>query len=241
MNVNFLGDIGLFRKFEEVNIDPFREISLPGADFSIGNFEFMVPENRQPFFYDVRENYSCSPAYLRSLSMSSFRGMSLANNHCLDYGPAGLKFPARQLEKKNITVFGYSQGPAFISQHLQTAYQLAVIGFVKHGRWSREKNGFGPDPYEAEKIIARSGRWETFHHVIVFPHWGTELVEIPDQADMVNARKFIDAGATLVVGHHPHICQGIEKYKAGFDCLQPREFYLYPHRRTWIQRKRSEP
>ena len=239
MKVNFLGDIGLFRKFEVVNIDPFLEISLPGADFSIGNFEFMVPENRQPFFYDVRENYSCSPAYLRSLSMSSFRGMSLANNHCLDYGPEGLKYTARLLEEHGITVFGYSPRPGYhTAAFTEGDVSLGVIGFVKHGRWNREKHGFGPDPYDPEEICRTvRAMKETFHHVIVFPHWGTELVEIPNQADVVAARSFIDAGASAVIGHHPHICQGIEEYGGGVIAYSLGSFIYIPEEELGYSKK----
>ena len=50
MKINFVGDIGLFRKYEDLNIDPFREIVLPEADLNIGNFEFVIPDSRKKSF-----------------------------------------------------------------------------------------------------------------------------------------------------------------------------------------------
>ena len=48
------------------------------------------------------------------------------------------------------------------------------------------------------------------HHVIVSPHWGEERFLIPSPEQMEQARRLIDAGASTVVGHHPHVVQGLE-------------------------------
>jgi hypothetical protein len=64
--------------------------------------------------------------------------------------------------------------------------------------------------------------------VVVFLHWETENVFYPSPKQIKLAHKLIDHGATLILGHHPHVLQGIEKYKNGliayslgnfqFDC-----------------------
>jgi len=51
--------------------------------------------------------------------------------------------------------------------------------------------------------------------VVVILHWGTELAEAPDHAQRAFARALIDAGVDAVIGHHPHVLQGIEKYRNG--------------------------
>ncbi|NJK87716.1 MAG: hypothetical protein HC906_18815 [Bacteroidales bacterium] len=111
--INFLGDIGLFRRYEKLNIDPFSGIQLPQADYSIGNFEFIVSKNRNKNFYDVQEKYSCSFSYAEKLNLNVFSGFSLANNHCLDYGLNGAldtidllqrkKFPASVFQPATVT------------------------------------------------------------------------------------------------------------------------------------------
>ena len=54
MRINFVGDIGVFRRYEELNIDPFSEIILPESDLNVGNFEFMASKEKK-FFYDVQD------------------------------------------------------------------------------------------------------------------------------------------------------------------------------------------
>ncbi len=230
MKVNFLGDIGVFKKFEDLGIDPFKEVRLPDADMNIGNFEFIVAENPVPFFYDVQKRYSCSSAYLKNLKIEMFSGLSLANNHCLDYGPEGVQDTLGILEDKGITVFGYSHGEDYsVGAFEKDGIRLALIGCVKAGRWSREKHGFGPDSYDPVKIIEEIQKLkETFDHIVVFPHWGTELVEIPDHSDTVNAKLFLDSGASAVIGHHPHISQGIESYRDGIIAYSLGSFIYIP-------------
>ena len=51
--------------------------------------------------------------------------------------------------------------------------------------------------------------------MIVVLHWGTQYDEVPSAEQVKAARAFIDAGAGAVIGHHPHILQGVERYKGG--------------------------
>lgn len=50
-------------------------------------------------------------------------------------------------------------------------------------------------------------------HVIVSPHWGEERFRIPSPEQIKQARAFVDAGASMVLGHHPHVLQGMELYR----------------------------
>jgi poly-gamma-glutamate synthesis protein (capsule biosynthesis protein) len=51
--------------------------------------------------------------------------------------------------------------------------------------------------------------------VVVNLHWGTEKATTPDQEQIEFAHQVIDAGADIIIGHHPHVLQGIERYKSG--------------------------
>ena len=230
MKINFLGDIGIFKKYEEKGIDPFIEVKLPHSDINIGNFEFTTSKDPKPFFYDVQAKYICSLSYLKRLKVETFQGLGLANNHVLDYGPAGVADTVSVLEDKGITVFGYSKHNGYnIGEFEKDGIRVAVIAFVKRGRWSKEKWGFGPDSYDARSIVEEIEKLtNVFDHVIVFPHWGTELVEVPDEADTLHAKRFIDAGASAVIGHHPHIAQGIERYRHGLIAYSLGSFIYIP-------------
>jgi len=230
MRINFVGDIGLFQKFEKLNIDPFKEISLPDSDINISNFEFVIPQEKKKFFYDVQDKYSCSFNYLENLRIDKFHGLGIANNHSVDYGFEGAMDTLGFLKNKGIVVFGYSKEPGYtIGKFQQGEITLAIIACVKKGRWSKDKVGFGPDTYNVEEICKTIGELKKDNnHVVVYPHWGTELLEIPDFSDTQNAKIVIDAGASAVVGHHPHVSQGIEKYKNGIIAYSLGSFIFIP-------------
>lgn len=239
MTINFVGDIGIFKKFEDLGIDPFLEVKLPRADMNIGNFEFISTEDHTPFFYDVQTKYNCSLSYLRQLKIETFDGLGLANNHVLDYGPEAVADTLSVLRDKGIGVFGYSTGRGYnIGAFEKDGIRIAVLAFVKPGRWSKEKHGFGPDSYNPLSIVEEIEKHsEVFDHVIVFPHWGTELVEIPNEADTLNAKRFIDAGASAVIGHHPHISQGIETYRHGLIAYSLGSFIYIPEDEVGYSKK----
>jgi len=230
MKFNFVGDIGIFKKFENLGIDPFKQICLPESDLNIGNFEFVIHKNRNKFFYDVQENYSCSADYFKGLNAGIFHGFGLANNHIMDYGLAGVEDLIELLSCFNLQTFGFSKNKDYsIGNYAHNGIRTGIIACVKKGRWSKDIHGYGPDTYDVREIInlIRTLKNE-LDHIIIFPHWGTELVSVPAKHDIVNARKFIDAGATAVIGHHPHVIQGVEEYKSGLIAYSLGSF-IYMH------------
>ena len=229
MKINFLGDIGIFKKYEELNIDPF-EVQLPESDLNIGNFEFIIHKNRRKFFNDVQERYSCSYDYLNKLRFDKFHGFSMANNHCLDYGLEGALDTINIINKKGIQVFGFSNEANYsIGKFEFNGVKIGIIACVKKGRWSKETFGYGPDSYNTELIRDEiRNNLNSFDHLIIYPHWGTELISVPDIRNTKNAKAFIDAGASAVIGHHPHVSQGIEQYKNGLIAYSLGSF-IYVH------------
>lgn len=214
ITVNLVGDISLFKEYENRNIDPFKGVELPQSDFNIGNFEFIIPNNREKFFYDVQSEYSISYEFFKSLNLNLFNAFSLSNNHCMDYGLSGVNDVTEVLENYGVTRFGFGRNSYNHFSATINGISIAIISFVKKGRWTRQVDKEGPDGYNTDKISEHIIRLkENVDHVIVFPHWGTELVDLPDPIDVLNARSFIDSGASAVIGHHPHIIQGMELYK----------------------------
>jgi poly-gamma-glutamate capsule biosynthesis protein CapA/YwtB (metallophosphatase superfamily) len=242
MKINFLGDIGIFSKFEQLNIDPFKEIQLPQADLTIGNFEFTIPKGKNKFFYDVQDQYSCSYDYFTKLKVNRFHGFGLANNHCLDYGLQGIIDTVDHLKKSEIQVFGFSQNQDYnIGRFEVNEIKLGIIACVKKGRWSKEKYGYGPDTFDVNKIanLIKENR-KDFDHIVVYPHWGTELIDIPNPEDIKSAKIFIDAGASAVIGHHPHVSQGIEQYKNGLIAYSLGSFiYIHEDELGYSKRNRN--
>lgn len=229
VTINFIGDISLFKVYEELNIDPFSEIFLPKSDYNIGNFEFIIPNNRKKQFFDVPDQYSVSFPYFTKLRIDRFNAYGLANNHCFDYGEDGLNDVIKAFKDRHISSFGV--GKKMYNPLLFTINNIsfAIIACVKKGRWSREEGSFGPDLYDFTGLIQVVEDYKkNVDHVIVFPHWGTELVDVPDPADALAARKLIDAGASAVIGHHPHVIQGVESYNSGIIAYSLGSFIYIP-------------
>lgn len=217
VKINFIGDVALFKEFQVKSIDPFRNISLPVSDYNIGNFEFVIPNKREKRYFDVLDKYSIDYDYFNSLNLEVFDAFGVANNHSMDYGQEGSEDMLSVLKKHGIPYFGIGYGDFNIHKFELEGVLFAIIAVVKAGRWSRSnENLYGPDPYDTDKIIEKIKLLKKeVDHVIVFPHFGTELVDIPDPSDVTNSRLMIDSGASAVIGHHPHIIQGVEKYNNG--------------------------
>lgn len=242
VRLNFVGDIALFKEFQDRNIDPFKLIVLPESDYNIGNFEFIIPLKRDKYFFDVSDQYAVGYDYFTSLELNRFNAFSMANNHCMDYGWEGLEDVIKVFEKKGISSFGVGSDEFNILKFELNGISFAIIAVVKSGRWSRSAEiPSGPDPYNIDAIIEKIRYLKSStNHVIVFPHFGTELVDIPDPDDVKNARLMIDNGATAVIGHHPHIIQGIENYKNGIIAYSLGSFIYIPENEGGYSRNQSK-
>ena len=231
--LNFIGDIALFKKFKLDNIDPLKETNIPLADYNIANLEFPISEKNIPFFANVEDKYHVDKEFASKLNLEKIHAYSLANNHIMDYGEEGVESIKDIFNIKGIRNFGYGNSnfnPLVLDLK---SIKICIIGFCKIGTCSKKKNGFGPDDYIVEDIINFiTINEKKYDHIILFPHWGTELVDIPNKQDIVNAHKFIDAGASAIIGHHPHIIQGTEIYKNRPIYYSIGSFIYLPHEET---------
>lgn len=229
--INFVGDIGLFEKYEERKIDPFSAIYLPNADYNVANFEFITPKEKNINFFDVQLKYSCNYNYFKKLKLEIFDIFSLANNHVNDFGANGVRDVLDIFEKKGIKHFGYSFNEKYNILIIEdNKIKFAFIGCINQGRWSKENNnGSGPDLLDSQKIIELISTLKIeCNHVIIYPHWGSELIDIPPPNNVKIARSFIDAGASAVIGTHAHVIQGVENYKNGLIAYGTGSF-VYVH------------
>ena len=228
--INFVGDVALFSEYEVQQCDPFGKMVLPESNFNVANFEFPVaPVNAKKNFFDVDDNYRVSEEYSRRLGISNFQLYSLANNHIADYGAVGMNKTIEIIEDSGSLFFGI--GKDSFNSHACSieGVDFLFIACVKDGRWSRLKDDLGPDAYDIDALIKYIELQRgIYDHIIVYPHWGTELVDAPDPADVINARKLIDKGVSCVIGHHPHVSQGCEIYNNGLIAYSLGSFIYLP-------------
>lgn len=168
-------------------------------DLTIVNFEGTLTDSTTRG--DKQFAFKADKSYAEILTDGFVEAANLANNHSKDYGEQSYNDTMDALDEAGITNFGYDRVAIKkvkgIKVGLVGTYVLADGLGVKD---SMEKNIQDLKDGGAQVIIASF-------------HWGEEKAEYPNDVQVELAHAAIDAGADLVLGHHPHVLQGIEQYK----------------------------
>jgi hypothetical protein len=204
--VFFAGDIMLGRsvsdKIKKNGLEyPFAEIkkTVYFSDYAIANLEGPltklngVPQDTMRFHFD--------PALSDVLSAAGFDALSLANNHSSDQGTKGLAETVSNLSASKVAHFGEADGS--VARFSVSGKNISVIGF--------DDVSGKINPVQTAKIIAQEKLATDI--VIVYPHWGEEYKHTHSERQTMLAHSFVDAGADLVIGSHPHVVEGVEAYK----------------------------
>ena len=194
---------------------------LGQADVVFGNLEGPLTDAGQAE-PDKRYVFRSPPAKVAPvLAAAGFTVVSLANNHTMDYGVEGLKQTIAALDGVGIQHVGagmnqqQARRPAFVRSGDYTLGFLAYSLTFPESFWAqgqRPGTAFGHASHVRADVAAAREQADV---VVVSFHWGREATtELRDYQSKL-AHAAIDSGATVVLGHHPHILQGIEQYKNG--------------------------
>ncbi|HJV91248.1 MAG TPA: AmmeMemoRadiSam system protein B [Holophagaceae bacterium] len=147
------------------------------------------------------------PTIATALAGSGITHAGLANNHGLDQGPAGLDATRGHLQSAGITPLGHpgwQASPEVTSVTLGKA-RLQLVAFN------------ATEPYfplsDRLAFLRTLKAQDPAALLVVSIHWGQEYLTQPKPVQQRLGRAFVDAGADLVVGHHPHVIQGLERYR----------------------------
>lgn len=178
------------------HVKPFFE----NDDLTIVNFEGTLSNRgeRQVKEYTFRAN----PEYVNVLTSSSVEAVNLANNHTYDYGESAFSDTKKTMDENGILWF---EGANYSVTEIK-GVKVGLIG-VNGLTYAGRK--------QFPKTIAKV-KEEGASLIIVSIHWGEERVDKPNDTQIQLAHSAIDSGADLVIGHHPHILQGIEKYNGKY-------------------------
>ncbi len=156
-----------------------------------------------------------------ALKAAGFNVVSLANNHMLDYGADGLAQTVETLDVAGIqhagagADLGAARKPALLTvngQHIAIlAYTLTLPENFYAGA-HRPGTAFAHEDQVQEDVVAARKQADI---VLVSFHWGQEGKTQLREYQTRIGHLAIDSGASAVIGHHPHILQGIERYKDG--------------------------
>ncbi|MFA6006800.1 MAG: CapA family protein [Candidatus Paceibacterota bacterium] len=187
---------------------PLKNISsfLKNFDLSVGNFGGTVREK-----YNYRDGlamkFSFSPKSIAQLIDANFGVVSIANNHAFDYGAPGFDETKTNLQASGISPIGH---PYDLSKGIVTTVELRdkKITFMAF-------NATVPvfDTAKAGDLIAKARTENPGSLLVVLAHWGDEYAPEHNSRQESLGRAFVDRGADIVLGSHPHVVQDIERYK----------------------------
>ena len=217
----FVGDVMMTRyvekkikKFNKEYIYPFEKILnyLKTFDYVIANLE--GPISDKGVKVGSKYSFRMKPEVAEALSKANINIVNLANNNIFDYGKVAFEDTLKNLEKNNIKYFGNSYEPLIIEKEGVKIGFLGFSDFLKHLEVKENKTGIATVNDNLSEIIKKAK--EKVDILIVSFHWGEEYKKIANERQRKIAKIAIDSGADLVIGHHPHIIQNIEKYKDKF-------------------------
>lgn len=140
--------------------------------------------------------------YTKILKKGSVEVVNLANNHSMDFGTSAFEDTKRALRKDGIGYCHYGT----IAYKKVKGVKAAFLGF----------NQLSGVSHRQIKDTIKKAKKKKAKIIIVSFHWGIERDYYPDGIQKNLGKYAIDQGADLVIGHHPHVLQGIEKYKGRY-------------------------
>ncbi|MGA2086609.1 MAG: CapA family protein [Terracidiphilus sp.] len=203
---------------------------LQGADFGFVNLETPVApahsHGSKPFMFDA------PVALIEGLKANGIKIVSLANNHVMDQGWAGFAETREHLKETGLLFVGSGDTAQQAWQPMIVEANGIKVGWLGMTRWLNGNRNPDKDdqphvnffPYPGESGGApgmdEAGVLEAIKKaraqcdlLVVSIHWGIEYSPAPRPEDMETAHKMLEAGASVIVGHHPHVLQPVETYR----------------------------
>ena len=233
ISLAFVGDVMLARSIGERIVSdganlPFAGVrdELRQSDLTIANLECVVADAGVPAPKAYR--FLAPPASIASLTDAGIDLVSLANNHSLDWGDAALLETQHLLNDAKIGFVGSGANvdqahvPLIIERNgMKLAFLAYVnvpieVGGFDMATWTATDTSAGVAWAEPEQIRQDIAAIKpSVDHVIILLHSGYEGQDTPNEIQRTNAYAALDAGATLVIGAHPHVLQGYERHDTG--------------------------
>jgi poly-gamma-glutamate synthesis protein (capsule biosynthesis protein) len=149
--------------------------------------------------------FKAPPKYAKALTLGSIEGVNISNNHIRDYLDAGFKDTISALKAEKINYFG--EGYKW-----NTEVKGVKFGFLGYKGYYYDKNFLNSIKSDIASMKAEN------RIVIINFHWGDENSYSPNSTQKYLAHYAVDNGADIIIGHHPHVIEGLEQYKGKIIC-----------------------
>ncbi|MCA1809724.1 MAG: CapA family protein [Kiritimatiellia bacterium] len=171
------------------------------------------------------------PIHIQALQAASCDVVTMANNHVLDYGSAGLRETLQLLDDNAIRHVGAGMNPRQANRPLLgkvKGVRLAVLNFSEGEDLTAARAGPGVAGWQPARILARIRQLRAeVDFLAVVCHAGLEYVPCPPPYLVETMQRLAAAGADLVIGHHPHVPQGIQIHNGVPLCYSLGNFVFY--------------
>lgn len=193
---------GLDHLFNNMGQDFFEDYDIVGA-----NLEGAVTNEGEHYSPVYSYDFAFHPDIIKQIQNYNFNFFNLANNHFSDQGERGIIETRQNLEKLDFNYVGCEDGIVDeCSSYLleKGNRKIGIAGFSMVYRM--------PDRDKMSDVIRELASSSDI--VVVNVHWGVEYTHERNQTQKNIAYEFIDSGADIIIGHHPHVVQGIEIYES---------------------------
>ncbi len=189
---------------------------LKHSDIVFGNLETVLSDIDLDSKNIISLACRGKPEFVKVLTDSGFNYINIANNHILQHGERAFHETIRILEENDINVVGVNKKGKYICNPVVKKIKDLNVAFLGYC--------FCPEFYYKNDVLYAAGsRNDILNEIkavksnadilIISCHWGVELIDKPSINTRILARMIVDSGADIIIGHHPHVVQGIEEYK----------------------------
>jgi poly-gamma-glutamate capsule biosynthesis protein CapA/YwtB (metallophosphatase superfamily) len=216
----FAGDLNFAHRFELAAQD--RPINVFAHWKSIGRYDLMMVNLENAITQSVDSVkkefvFKMKSEHLSHLRRAGISIVNCANNHTADFGEAGILETIRRLDSAGIRHTGIGRNLGDARKPVILTENGIRIGFLGYGgvrAFIATRTQPGTTPHTTRLVLDDIRRLrQQVDFIVVNLHWGEELETEPDSSQIVLAHTMIDSGADLIIGHHPHVLQGVERYR----------------------------
>ena len=214
--------------YDKKGADYFLEKVKPifeADDLTIANLECILTDKGE------RRNknwaFRGKPEYVDVLSHGGVDAVAFANNHCMDFGDISYTDTMNILEEKNMPYASYERVTTYDANGIKIG--MIAINCLGVTEESETTGSIGQaEKYLSEDMEKLKGM--DCDMIIVSFHWGVQSDPKLSKNQKELGHKAVDMGADLVLGHHPHIIQGIEKYNGAYIVYSLANFCFGGHK-----------
>ncbi|MBN1996366.1 CapA family protein [candidate division KSB1 bacterium] len=191
---------------------------VAAADIAIANLEAPL-SNTGTRFADKTFTFKVPPYFVAGIKNAGFDVVTCANNHIVDFGCEGLENTLAILDSMGIKYCGAGENVTRACSETVVEHFGVRVAFLGYSMtypqefWATAARCGTCYPTDEKLINTIKNAQQNADLVVVSFHWGGEKRIYPKNYQTYFAHLAVDSGADLVLGHHPHVLQGMEIYK----------------------------